>query len=235
MWNLVCRPLSYHPVLRHLCNTRFTGLTCYEKKSPPCENFGLLRHAAACCGMLQNPHVQIQKKGAAACCGMLRHVAAALACSRLQLAAPIGRSPFAALPLDPWTTGIGAHRPLTLLCPSSSGLSYLFLSTSLSFPLVGRTNAAPGLSCFTALCRSTQRRVTSFAVGQVRPSGHPSTPPQQRLLGPGMSTYGVYSLGAYTRGGLNMVRLQCPHYALASPAPRLSLPSVHLAISWRVR
>ena len=25
--------------------------------------------AAACCGMLQNPHVQLQKKGAAACCG----------------------------------------------------------------------------------------------------------------------------------------------------------------------
>ena len=32
----------------------------------------MLRHAAACCGMLQNPHVQLQKKGAAACCGMLR-------------------------------------------------------------------------------------------------------------------------------------------------------------------
>ena len=28
--------------------------------------------AAACCGMLQNPHVQLQKMGAAACCGMLR-------------------------------------------------------------------------------------------------------------------------------------------------------------------
>ena len=29
----------------------------------------MLRHSAACCGMLQNPHVQLQKKGAAACCG----------------------------------------------------------------------------------------------------------------------------------------------------------------------
>ena len=35
--------------------------------------------------------------------------------------------------------------------------------------------------------------------------------------------------------GLDMVRLQCPHWALAAPAPRLSSPSVHLAISWRVR
>ena len=30
------------------------------------------RHAAACCGMLPNPYVQLQKMGAAACCGMLR-------------------------------------------------------------------------------------------------------------------------------------------------------------------
>ena len=31
--------------------------------------------------------------------------------------------------------GGGAHRPLTALCPSSSSLPYLSLSTSLSFPL----------------------------------------------------------------------------------------------------
>ena len=31
-----------------MCNKAFTALTCYEKKSPPCENFGSLRHAAAC-------------------------------------------------------------------------------------------------------------------------------------------------------------------------------------------
>ena len=71
-------PLSYHPVLRHLCNKGFTGLTWYGKKSPPCENFGslrMLRHAAACCGMLQNPHQQLPESGAAACCGMLRHAA----------------------------------------------------------------------------------------------------------------------------------------------------------------
>ena len=42
-------PLSYQPVLRYLCNKGFTGLTWYGKKSPPCENFGSLRHAAACC------------------------------------------------------------------------------------------------------------------------------------------------------------------------------------------
>ena len=42
-------PLSYHPVPRHLCNKGFTGLTWYGKKSPPCENFGSLRHVAACC------------------------------------------------------------------------------------------------------------------------------------------------------------------------------------------
>ena len=73
-------PLSYHPVLRHLCNKGFTGLTCDGKKSPPCENFALLRHAAACCGMLQNPHQQLPESGAAACCGMLRHAAAVGGC-----------------------------------------------------------------------------------------------------------------------------------------------------------
>ena len=32
---------------------------------------GMPRHAAACCGMLQNPHQQLPESGAAACCGML--------------------------------------------------------------------------------------------------------------------------------------------------------------------
>ena len=31
-WDLIHRPLSYHPVLGHLCNKGFTSLTCYEKK-----------------------------------------------------------------------------------------------------------------------------------------------------------------------------------------------------------
>ena len=44
---------------------------------------GMLRHAAARCGMLQNPHVQLQKKGGAACCGMLRHAAACCGCTSL--------------------------------------------------------------------------------------------------------------------------------------------------------
>ena len=39
-------PLSYPPVLWQLCNKGFTGLTWYGKKSPPCENFGSLRHAS---------------------------------------------------------------------------------------------------------------------------------------------------------------------------------------------
>ena len=46
-------PLSYHPVPRHPCNKGFTGLTWYGKKSPPCENFGSLRHAAAVGGCSQ--------------------------------------------------------------------------------------------------------------------------------------------------------------------------------------
>ena len=28
--------------------------------------------AAACCGMLQNPHVQLEKPGAAACCSLMQ-------------------------------------------------------------------------------------------------------------------------------------------------------------------
>ena len=51
-WEPVCRPLSYRPILGYLGNKGCRGLTCYKKKSPPCENFGSLRHAAACCGML---------------------------------------------------------------------------------------------------------------------------------------------------------------------------------------
>ena len=72
-WGLVHRPLSYHSVLRCLCNKGFRGLTCYEKKvrhvkilardmlrhaskppptAPRIWRCGMLRHAAACCGML---------------------------------------------------------------------------------------------------------------------------------------------------------------------------------------
>ena len=32
-----------------------------------------------------------------------------------------------------------------------------------------------------------------------------------------------------------MVRLQCPHWALAASAPRLPSPSVHPAVVWRFR
>jgi hypothetical protein len=33
--------------------------------------FVTIKHAA-CCGMLQNPHVQLQKQGDTACCSMMR-------------------------------------------------------------------------------------------------------------------------------------------------------------------
>ena len=65
------------PVLRYLCNKcnkGFTGLTWYGKKVRHVKilaRCGMPRHAAACCGMLQNPHQQLPESGAAACCGML--------------------------------------------------------------------------------------------------------------------------------------------------------------------
>ena len=62
-------PLSYHPVPRHLCNKGFRVSTWYEKKSPPRENFGSLRHAAAC---FKTPMCSSKKQ-------VLRHAAAALA------------------------------------------------------------------------------------------------------------------------------------------------------------
>ena len=52
------------------------------------------------------------------------------------------------------------------LCPSSSSLPYLSLSTSLSFPLVGCANGAPGLSLFhCSVSGSTRMRATVLAVG----------------------------------------------------------------------
>ena len=93
--NPVHRPLSYHPILRCLCNKGFTGLTCYEKKvhhvkilarcgmlRHAAARCGTLRHAAACCGMLRH---------AAACCGMLRHAAAC--CGMLRHAAACFKTP----------------------------------------------------------------------------------------------------------------------------------------------
>ena len=62
-WDLAHRPLSYHSILRHLCNKGFTGLTCYEKKK--------VRHVKilARCGMLQTPPNSSQNL-------VLRHAAA---------------------------------------------------------------------------------------------------------------------------------------------------------------
>ena len=64
-------PLSYQPGLRCQCNKGFTGLTWYGKKSPPCENFGSLRHAAACFKTPTNSSQNLALRHAAACCGML--------------------------------------------------------------------------------------------------------------------------------------------------------------------
>ena len=41
------------------------------------------------------------------------------------------------------STGGGAHCPLTTLCPASSSLPYLSLSTSLSFPLAFPSSSHP--------------------------------------------------------------------------------------------
>ena len=93
--------------------------------------------------------------------------------------------------------GGGAHWPLTTLCPSSSSLPYLSLSTSLSFPLVGCANEALDFPCFTALCRVHRGGQLSSplatCVQAVIPNRRVWTPPQRRLLGPGMSTCGVFS------------------------------------------
>ena len=69
MWDLVHRPLRYHPVLRHLCNKGFTGLTCYGKK---------VRHVKilARCGMLRHDSKPPPTAPRIWRCGMLRHAAA---------------------------------------------------------------------------------------------------------------------------------------------------------------
>ena len=73
--DLIHRPLSYHPVLRHLCNKGFTGLTCYEKK---------VRHVKilARCGMLRHASKPPPTAPRIWRCGMLRHAAAVGACCR---------------------------------------------------------------------------------------------------------------------------------------------------------
>ena len=57
--------------------------------------------------------------------------------------------------------------------------------------------------------------------GEVRPDPNPPTP----------SSCGCQAQGAswLNKGGPQMVRLQCPHLALAAPAPQLSSPSVQSA------
>ena len=64
----------------------------------------------------------------------------ATVCFVLQPAAPIGRSPPAALPLDPFPPSAAVPIGLSFV------LAYLSLSTSLSFPLVGCVVVGGGLS-----------------------------------------------------------------------------------------
>ena len=72
-----------------------------------------------------------------------------MVCCGLQLAAPNGRSPLTAPPLDPLPPSavvpIGLSPPS---CPPSPSLAYRSLSTSLSFPSGGCASGAPRLSLF---------------------------------------------------------------------------------------
>ena len=85
-------PLSYQPVPRYLCNKGFTGLTWYGKKSPPCENFGWLRHAAAC---FKTPTNSSQNLA-------LRHAAAVGAC---------GVTNYSVTPAPQWESHFKASSP----------------------------------------------------------------------------------------------------------------------------
>ena len=99
----------------------------------------------------------------------------ARACYGLQMAAPIGRSPLTALPLNPLPPiGGGAHRPLTPPVPS---LSLLGLSFPLYFPFLplGTFCQRSPRTVPVPLPRvgSTWRRAPALAIGQGRPSGYP--------------------------------------------------------------
>ena len=58
----------HHSNLRHLCNKGFTDLTCYGKKGARCEDFGPLRHVAACFKTPTNSSQNLALRHAAACC-----------------------------------------------------------------------------------------------------------------------------------------------------------------------
>ena len=75
-------------------------------------------------------------------------------CSHLQLAAPIGRSPFAALPLDPFppqaVVPIDLSPPFVLPRPPCPILPSLL---PFPFPWYVVPTEPPDFACFTALCR----------------------------------------------------------------------------------
>ena len=105
------------------------------------------------------------------------------------------RCPF----LEPFpSAGCGAHRPLTNLCPPSPRLAYPDPPPYPSSPLVGCANGAPGLSLFHCSVSSPHRGgqlplLLTRCVHVDTPDRRWGRPPQRRLMGPRMSTYGVTS------------------------------------------
>ena len=86
-------------------------------------------------GRVSAEFVCAQRSGTPRCRGGGGWHVAFVYCSRLQRAAPIGRSPFAALPLDPFPLHAVVPIGLSPPCALPSSLAYLSLSTSVSFSL----------------------------------------------------------------------------------------------------
>ena len=83
--------------------------------------------------------------------------------------------------------GRGIHRPLT--------------TPSISFPLVGCANRAPGLALFQCSMLSPHGGRQLPSVGQVRPSGHPT--PAVRVFSPtaAFGPWDVHLRGLFSGGG----------------------------------
>ena len=79
------------------------------------------------------------------------------------------------------SVGGGAHRPLTPLCPSSASVAYLYLSTSLSYPVVGcAKRGGGGVDLFRVwrhFSSSSPFHSEQFGCPQVRGIKSPSTIP----------------------------------------------------------
>ena len=105
-----------------------------------------------------------------------------LVCSWRRLLADRHLLPF------PWN-----HSPHRRWCPSASHHSFSFLS-------LGRLCQWSPRTCPVSLLRveSARRKATAFAVGQVRPSGHPT--PAVRVLSP-TAAFGPWDEQGWERGG----------------------------------